>query len=542
MDCSPWPPNTLCFEQLCLLVLCLPAFAKVLRASKDYQQHRQTMYTVLQRLVHMDKAVAKHEVHQQLQRPDAGPLDKFLHQLYKLLLESDRLIPCREDSTLEVGDTSLARKAASDHSGSSSDSGSSSSKAGLSQDSSSTGANSGSSSGGSSSSPRYFFATNLRDNSILMPQFVLSLTQTLLHLPVDTAFVSVYESNSDDGAHGWIDILQLVLNVMGVPSRLITRGMLVRTDGQHRIEFLAQARNMVLAPLYSYHAAVRQTTGSSSGGNSSSSNFLPPGMLPWGPDYVVFINDVFFCWGMVLRLLNYRADITCGMDWWQNPDATVALPSHLKHKDHQPKPNIPQELQLETPIENARASDQTNPIVFYDVWVARDIGGSKFWWTHPFIVDQGSSPAALKGLPVRASCCWNGLVVLSAAPFAQGMRFRTQQEGECRASECSLLCEDYARLGYDYVVVDAGVQMAYDWELAREMMALGVEGVGQSTWAQVKAAGVALADKKPEYGDMECCNLRQGAAWVNFNRDCSRTDIMVKNYTQEAMQSGFKDL
>jgi hypothetical protein len=28
-----------------------------------------------------------------------------------------------------------------------------------------------------------------------------------------------------------------------------------------------------------------------------------------------------------------------------------------------------------------------------------------------------------------------------------------------------------ARLGYDYVVVDAGVQLAYDWNIAREIMA-----------------------------------------------------------------------
>jgi hypothetical protein len=34
-----------------------------------------------------------------------------------------------------------------------------------------------------------------------------------------------------------------------------------------------------------------------------------------------------------------------------------------------------------------------------------------------------------------------------------------------------MVCNDFARLGYDYVVVDAGVQLTYDWNLAREMMA-----------------------------------------------------------------------
>lgn len=34
-----------------------------------------------------------------------------------------------------------------------------------------------------------------------------------------------------------------------------------------------------------------------------------------------------------------------------------------------------------------------------------------------------------------------------------------------------MVCNDFARLGYDYVIVDAGVQLTYDWNLAREMMA-----------------------------------------------------------------------
>jgi alpha-1,3-mannosyltransferase len=87
------------------------------------------------------------------------------------------------------------------------------------------------------------------------------------------------------------------------------------------------------------------------------------------------------------------------------------------------------------------------------------------------------------GLPVCASCCWNGLTILAAEPFRRGIRVRSHIEAssssssssvgrsECRASECSLLCEDFARLGFDRVVVDAGVQVAYDWGLAREMMA-----------------------------------------------------------------------
>ena len=35
-------------------------------------------------------------------------------------------------------------------------------------------------------------------------------------------------------------------------------------------------------------------------------------------------------------------------------------------------------------------------------------------------------------------------------------------EGECRASECSLVCHDLHRLGFGKIIVDPGVQLAYE--------------------------------------------------------------------------------
>uniref|UniRef100_A0A383W3A8 Uncharacterized protein n=1 Tax=Tetradesmus obliquus TaxID=3088 RepID=A0A383W3A8_TETOB len=528
----------------------------VLRSSKDFEQHRAVARQLLDQLVHMNAAAAQQEVERQLQQQELTPLQRFVYQLYGLLLSSGRLFPCREDTSLVPGEVlpSWPASSSSGSSGSSSSGGGSSgggrsdaagsatgsaaggallagsqqgsSSAHGSSSSSSSSSSTGSatpgssssspgsnpraspspipsspSSSSSSSSPRYFFAANLRDNSVQVPHFTLSLLQTLLRLPRDAAFVSVYESNSDDGVHGWIDVMQLALNVIGTPSRLVARGMLVRREGQHRIEFLAQVRNMALAPLYSHYSAAAAAAaaaaansssspaaGSSSSSSSSSSRRRPaaPGGLPWDPDYVVFLNDVFFCWGMVLRLMGYRADITCGLDFWQNRDATVALPLGQRTKGHLPKPTIPAQYQLEAPLllANASSPDQANPIVFYDIWVARDVGGSKFWWAHPFVNDGASAAAVQQGLPFRASCCWNGLTILAAEPFRRGVRFRSHiqpssssssssssSKPECRASECSLLCDDFARLGFERVVVDAGVQVAYDWGLAREMMA-----------------------------------------------------------------------
>jgi hypothetical protein len=157
----------------------------------------------------------------------------------------------------------------------------------------------------------------------------------------------------------------LGLNVIGTPSQIVTRGMLVRMTGTDRIKHLAQIRNMALTPLFQHYAAgdtphtdTNNTPGSldtkatprqrrvlaSSGvinsttvsGQPDSSRrrlqttaqleammakedvaTLPPGVLPWDPDYIVFINDVFFCAGQVFRLMNYQADMSCGMDYQQ---------------------------------------------------------------------------------------------------------------------------------------------------------------------------------------------------------------------------------
>jgi hypothetical protein len=97
--------------------------------------------------------------------------------------------------------------------------------------------------------------------------------------------------------------------------------------------------------------------------------------------------------------------------------------------------------------------------------VARDLSGAKFWWNHPFVHDPTTTAAAQKGalsegvsccdalcvsgpgpseadlkthaaahtgLPFKASCCWNGLAVLRATPFAAGLRIRQPMQGECQ--------------------------------------------------------------------------------------------------------------
>lgn len=46
---------------------------------------------------------------------------------------------------------------------------------------------------------------------------------------------------------------------------------------------------------------------------------------------------------------------------------------------------------------------------------------------------------------------------------------RMHKENECAASECSLVCNDYLRLGYDRFVVDPGVRQAYTVRDSRDL-------------------------------------------------------------------------
>lgn len=72
--------------------------------------------------------------------------------------------------------------------------------------------------------------------------------------------------------------------------------------------------------------------------------------------------------------------------------------------------------------------------------------------------------------------------------------------------------------------------------LSPAALSVGIEGYGQSTWAQAKAAGIAERDRKPDYKNIECCGLKsRWTQWVNFNTDCDMEDIMAVNFTAKAL-------
>jgi hypothetical protein len=106
--------------------------------------------------------------------------------------------------------------------------------------------------------------------------------------------------------------------------------------------------------------------------------------------------------------------------------------------------------------------------VFYDNWVARDINGTALE-NAPFEAIFHDGPSSLRfqqHLPVQVQSCWNGIAVLDPAPFYQPKRVRFRMariaEGECSASECSLICNDYWEAGYGRILMVPRVKLAYD--------------------------------------------------------------------------------
>lgn len=69
-------------------------------------------------------------------------------------------------------------------------------------------------------------------------------------------------------------------------------------------------------------------------------------------------------------------------------------------------------------------------------------------------------------LPLQVQSCWNGISVLDPAPMYAHphVRFRMANlpKGECSASECSLICNDYWTAGYGRIVMISRVKLAYD--------------------------------------------------------------------------------
>ncbi|KAJ2583931.1 hypothetical protein GGH95_000711 [Coemansia sp. RSA 1836] len=245
-----------------------------------------------------------------------------------------------------------------------------------------------------------FIAANLHNSEKTLPNMIaqlLALADTLGHRRI---FVSIYENGSNDQTKEILRRFNATLDALSIAHRIIADEA-PRPEHVHRIEYMAKLRNLALEPLH-----------------SSDTQF----------GRVVFINDVYFCLSHLLELVFQsqiqKAHLTCGEDY----DLWKGRPG------------------------------------FHDNWVTRDMGGNMPWKDIHWSIDYDKSLVPQKReRPFQVQCCWNGIAVFDAQVFQgdDGIRFRRSAEGECSASECSLMCNDMWRKGFGRIAMVPRVKLAH---------------------------------------------------------------------------------
>ncbi|PFH45340.1 glycosyltransferase family 69 protein [Amanita thiersii Skay4041] len=257
---------------------------------------------------------------------------------------------------------------------------------------------------------KYFFAINLYNSFDVIPDLFATLFRVAAILGYQNVYVSIYENGSTDQTKALLRIYDALTRSVGLRVSIRT-SMRTRGAFNHRIEYLAEVRNAAFGPLHDLR-------------DSENEYF----------DTIVFMNDILPCLDDLLELIwqsrRNNAGITCAADYMYHEE--IASP------------------------------------VFYDNWVARDINGTALE-NAPFeriFHHQGSSLRFQRHLPVQVQSCWNGIAILDPAPFYSPphVRFRMARimEGECSASECSLICNDYWEAGYGRIMMVPRVKLAYD--------------------------------------------------------------------------------
>ncbi|KIO24406.1 glycosyltransferase family 69 protein [Tulasnella calospora MUT 4182] len=257
---------------------------------------------------------------------------------------------------------------------------------------------------------KYFFAINLYNSFDVIPDIFSTLFRVASILGYHNVYVSIYENGSKDQTKALLRIFDALTRAVGM--RVVIRtSMRTRGAFNHRIEYLAEVRNAALVPLHE----LRDNDGEIF-------------------DSVVFMNDILPCVDDLLELI------------WQSRRQNAGLTCAADYMFH----------------------DEIGAPVFYDNWVARDINGTALE-NAPFegvFHHSESSRRFQSHLPIQVQSCWNGIAVLDPAPlYAQPhVKFRMAKlhEGECSASECSLIGNDYWNAGYGRIIMVPRVKLAYD--------------------------------------------------------------------------------
>lgn len=301
---------------------------------------------------------------------------------------------------------------------------------------------------------KYFFAINLYNSFDIIPDLFSNMFKVSAILGFQNVFVSVYENGSRDQTKALLRLFDALARSIGL--RVVIRTSL-RTRGafNHRIEYLAEVRNAALAPLWE----LRDTEGEVF-------------------DSIIFMNDVLPCVDDLLELVwqsrRQNAGITCGSDYIFHDEVVRLVLLSLVGFRHADSPPWHAGRVNRFSTTSASSLHCMRPRVLLTAftlccsWVARDMNGTALE-NAPFEAvfrDMESSHRFQRHLPVQVQSCWNGIAVLDPAPMYAHphVKFRMAKlsAGECSASECSLICNDYWNAGYGRIIMISRVKLAYD--------------------------------------------------------------------------------
>ncbi|PBK85662.1 capsular associated protein [Armillaria gallica] len=270
----------------------------------------------------------------------------------------------------------------------------------------------------------YYIAANLYNSAKVLPAWTKEMKLLIDHIGRQNVFVSIYESNSDDGTQEILRMFQKELDEQGVGNHMVVQeGIRDRwgLNSPGRISYMADIRNKVLEPLRVM-------------GDQDGKIFTK----------VLFFNDVYFDWRAIVRLIRTKDgdyDLACALDF--------------------------------------------DGVGLYDIWVVRDACGrtAKEIWPY-FSSDSRAVKSLRKGEPIEVASCWNGVAVFDATWFLAGslpkldrsnptptgdylpplpLRFRGSTE--CTSSECYLIAIDMHFWNTPHrpkIYVNPQVKVAYD--------------------------------------------------------------------------------
>jgi len=256
----------------------------------------------------------------------------------------------------------------------------------------------------------YFVAMNFFNNEAILPHFMEEFFKLMEYLGKSNVFVSIYENGSEDRTKDLVEEFENRLQKEHIAHNVEISSRSKRGEWGHRIDYMARIRNEVMKPLYDF---------------SKNKSIFPPNFSKSGGNrWILFINDIYFKLEDIVRLIHtnhFHYDMVCAMDFYST---------------------------------------------FYDIWVARDINGDRMSQHYPYAADRMTQQLIEDQQPVNVKSCWNGAVVMTAEPFLkQRLTFRASiLQDHCDSSECLLICKDFWNLGYQNILMNPAVRVAYDWK------------------------------------------------------------------------------